>query len=224
MKVADAAATLRRLLTADGWQEYEQAFSQKADRPDTADMLFLKKAYTLSVSISRPQAQPDKTAIQYYVSTLSHDLPVPANARQVEIQDSRWILRCTAPGSLASTSDFYSKALQEIGFVARPHDAASGKTQYISFESDQHDVVLVTLTSTDDHGTKVKLEGYTATFLQAMKDAAAKEKIAREAREKQEALDKAERAKAFEARFKKQDDKINDAIGKALKDAGLPGK
>ena len=83
MKVDEATATLQRLLTAAGWQEYDRAYSRKADRPDASDMLFRKKAYILAVSISRPPDQPGKTAVQYYISTLAHDMPAPSDAKHI---------------------------------------------------------------------------------------------------------------------------------------------
>ena len=52
VKVNEATAAVRRLFTAAGWQEYDRAFSQKADRPDRSDLLFRSKAYNLAVSIS----------------------------------------------------------------------------------------------------------------------------------------------------------------------------
>ena len=97
MKVDEATARLRQLLKADGWQEYDQAFSQKANRPDASDLLFRKKAYNLRASISKPAAAPTKSAVEYIVTTLARDLPAPADAKHVEIQDSRWILMCEVP-------------------------------------------------------------------------------------------------------------------------------
>ncbi len=224
VKVAEATAALRRLLTAAGWQEYDRAFTQKADRPDAADLLFRKKAYSIEVSISRPPAQPDKTAVQYQVSTLAHDLPAPADAAHVEIQDSRWILTCDVPRDLAATVNYYVKAMQEIGFSARSHDPPSGKAMTISFESAEHDVVLVTLTPSDERATKARIEGYSAAFLERAKQAAAEAKSKREAEEKTAAEAKAEMAKKIEAASKQQDAIIQGALEKAMSDAVLPSK
>ena len=76
----EATAKLRQLFTAAGWQEYDVAFSQKANRPDASDLLFRKKAYSLGVSISKLAVQPNKHAVQYFVKTLARDLPAPADA------------------------------------------------------------------------------------------------------------------------------------------------
>ena len=75
------------------------------------------------------------------------------------------------------------------------------------------------LTATDEHTTKVKLEGYSAAFLEAMKKAKVEAKIKLEAREKAETQEKAKPAKALEATSKQQDDMINDAIRKALSES-----
>ena len=215
-KVADAAAALRRRLKADGWQEYERAFSQKADRPDTADLLFRKKAYRVGVWISKPATQPNKSTVQYGVGTLAHDLPAPEDARHVEIKDSRWIMMCEVPRDLDATADYYRKAMREIGFPSQPHETPFGKALALSFESEGHDLVLVSLQAADEHTTKVKLEGYSAAFREAMKKADALAKAKRDAQEKADAQAKAERVKAFEEDFKRQDDLIKGAIDTRL--------
>ena len=109
--------------------------------------------------------------------------------------------------------------MQEVGFPARPVDAPFAKAMTISFESDGHNVVLVNLTATDEHATKVKLEGYSATFLEAMKKAKAEARIKQDAdAAKAEAQAKAERAEAHGQLHKQPDDIINAAIRKALSD------
>ena len=223
VKVSEATASLRRLLAAAGWQEYDRAFTQKADRPEASDLLFRKRAYSVAVSIRKPPAQPGKTAVQYYVTTLAHDLPAPTDARHVEIQDSRWILMCDIPRDLAAAADYYRKAMQEIGFPT-PHETPIGKELTLSFESDGHDIVLVNLKATDEHTTKAKLEGYSAEFLAEMKKAEAEAKLKREAQEKAEAEAKAERVKAFREASKQEDDKFNAVLEKALSGAAQPKK
>ena len=219
-----SAAALRKRLKADGWQEYDRAFSQSANRPETADMLFRKKAYMLGVSINKPATQPKKSAVQYFVKTLARDMPAPADASHVEIEDSQWILMCEVPRDLAGTAEFYRKAMPEIGFPSPAYEAPSGKSLSLSFESPGHDLVLVSLSATGDHATKVKLEGYTAAFREAMKKAEAEAKAKREAQEKAAALDKAARIKAFNEESKRQDDQIKSGIENALKGVGQPPK
>jgi hypothetical protein len=223
-KIDEATATLRRLLNAAGWQEYDRAFSQKAVRPDAEDLLFRKKAYSLGVSISKPAARPNMIAVQYFVKTLARDLPAPADAKHVEIEDSRWILKCEVPGDLKSAADYYRTAMREIGFPDPPRETPFGKELALSFESPDHDLVLVSLTGTGDHATKVKLEGYSAAFREAMKKAEAAEKLKQEARAKEEARAKAEMAKEIKAACKRQDEMMQSAIEKAMKNASQPAK
>ena len=64
-KVDEATAALRRLLRSDGWQEYDQASSQNANRSDSSDSLFRKSGYSVRASINKPATQPDKVAVQY---------------------------------------------------------------------------------------------------------------------------------------------------------------
>jgi hypothetical protein len=223
-KVDDVAAKLRGLFAAAGWQEYDQAFSQKAVRPDAVDLLFRKKGYSVSVSISKSPANPGKTAVQYGVETLARDMPAPADAKGVEIADSRWILKCEIPGDKATAAAFYRKAMPEIGFTAPPYETTSGTSMSLSFESPGHDLVIVSLGGKDARGTKVELEGYTAAFREAMKKAEADEKAKHEAETKAEEADKAARKKAMTEEFKKQDEAINAAVDKAMKGATDPAK
>ena len=223
-KVDEATAKLRQLLKADGWQEYDRAFSQKADRPDASDLLFRKKAYSLGVSISKPAAQPNKSAVQYFVTTLARDLPAPADAKHVEIEDSRWILMCEVPRDLKATADYYRAAMREIGFSAPPRETPSGKSLTLSFESGDHDLVLVSLATTDEHGTKVKLEGYSAAFREAMKKAEAAAEVKREAREKAEAEAKAEMAKKMKADFQAARRRVQCGPGESLERRNATGE
>lgn len=221
----DVATTeLRRRLQADGWQEYDRAFSQKAVRPDASDLLFRKKAYSLTVSISKPATQPNKSAVQYFVTTLAREMPAPADAKHVEIEESRWILMCEVPRDLAGTADYYRGAMRDIGFSAPPHETTSSKYLTLSFESEGHDLVLVSLNAAEEHSTKVKVEGYSAAFRAAMKKAEEADRLKREAQEKAAEAAKVERAKAFNEASKQQDDMINAAIGNALEDATRPAK
>jgi hypothetical protein len=151
-------------------------------------------------------------------------MPAPTDARHIEIEDSRWILMCEVPGDLAGTAAFYRGAMREIGFSLPPHETAMPQSLTLSFESEGHDLILVSLNAADAHSTKIKLEGYTAAFRAAMKKAEEAAKLKREAEEKAAAEAKAAAIKAFQEASKKQDDIINAAIESALKKATQPGK
>ena len=118
---------------------------------------------------------------------------------------------CDIPHDLTAAVNYYGKAMQEIGFSARSHDPPSGKAMTISFESAEHDVVLVTLTPVDEHATKAHIEGYATAFLERAKQAAAEAKSKREVEEKAAAEAKAEMAKTMEAASKQQDAIIQGA-------------
>jgi hypothetical protein len=211
-------------MKSNGWQEYDQAFSQSANRNDASDLLFRRKGYSVRLFINTPAAQPDKVAVQYSVATLEHDLPAPEDAKNVQIQDSRWILMCEVPRDMAATAEYYRKAMQGIGFMSPPHETPAGKSMSLSFESEDHDLVLVSLKAAGDRATQVKLEGYSAAFREAMKKSEIAAKAKRETEAKAAAKDKAERTKGFEEASKRQDAMINDAIGDALKEAAQPSK
>jgi hypothetical protein len=223
-KVDVAAAALRRLMKSEGWQEYGQAASQTANRNDASDILFRKKGYSVRIFINKPASQPDKIAVQSSVATLEHDLPAPDDAKNVQIQESRWRLTCEVPRDISGTAEYYRKTMQSIGFPSPPHETPTGKAMTLSFESDDHDLVLVSLKAADEHTTQVKLEGYSAGFREAMKKAEVVAKAKREAEAKAASQAKAERAKAFEEASRRQDAMIDSAIGNALKEATQPSK
>ena len=94
------------------------------------------------MSVSKSPAN-GKTAVQYNVKTLAHDFPAPADAKQVEIQDERWILVCEVPRVVAATAEFYRNAMAEVGFASPPRETTSNQAVTLSFEADNHDLVLV---------------------------------------------------------------------------------
>ena len=141
---------------------------------------------------------------------------------------------CDTPRDMAAAADFYRAAMKEVGFTAAPKENSSDKWRTLSFESPDHDLILVTLQpakekggkeqgakdqGTREQGTTVKLEGYSAAFLEAMKKAEAAAKLNRAAQEKAAEEDKAARAKAFKEKFDRQDKLIDSAIGNAIKRA-----
>lgn len=220
--VDETAAAIRNLLAAAGWESYERAFTQSAKRADAADMLFRKKAYSVSVSVSKSAAN-GKTAVQYNVKTLARDLPAPPDAKKVEVQDERWVLLCEVPRAVAATAEYYRKAMAEIGFASPPRETTSGEAMTLSFEADNHDLVLVGLQSAGEQSTKVKLEGFTAAFREKLKKAQAEavehSRVTAEAEAAAVAKAKAEHDKAVEEATSKQREMIDSAIGDALKDA-----
>jgi hypothetical protein len=187
-------------------------------------LLFRRKAYCLRVSIRKSPAQPNKTVVQYQIATLAHDFPAPDDARHVEIEDSRWILKCETPRDLAATAVYYRTAMRDLGFTNPPHETSIDKSLSLAFESADHDLVLVSLTAAGKDGTKVRLEGYSAAFREAMKKAQAEEEKKREAQKKAEAEAKAEAEKKFQEASKRQDAEINAAVKDALNGEMHPEK
>lgn len=164
-KVAETSDVLRRVLTAAGWQEYDLAHSQKADNPDFCAMTFRKKACSLSVAVSNAPAKPGRTSVQYAVSAFAHEMPAPADARHVEVQDRQWYLTCEIPRDLAAVAEYYRAAMPDVGFKGKPHETPIDKNLTMSFRSETHDVVLVELKPLDERSTQVTLRGFSAATI-----------------------------------------------------------
>ena len=223
-KVDEATATLRQLMRSRGWQEYDRSGSQAADGGEASDLLFRKKACSVRVFINKPAGEPDKVAVQGSVAMLEHDLPAPEDAQNVQIEDSRWMLTCEVPRDIVGTAQYYRQAMPGIGFPSQPHESPAEKSLSLSFEADDHDLVIVSLKALGDQVTQVKLEGYSAAFRAAMKKEAAAAQAKQDAEAKAAAQAEAERAKEFEEVSKRQDAMINRAIGDVLKEATKPSK
>ncbi len=221
-KVDEATAALRQLMTSGGWQEYGRGGSQAADLSEASDLLFRKKACSVRVFINKPAGEPDKVAVQCSVAMLERDLPAPEDAQHVQIQDSRWMLTCEIPRDMAATAQYYRQAMPDIGFPSPPHESSADKSLSLSFEAEDHDLIIVSLKAAGDQVTQVKLEGYSAAFREKMKQAAATAQAKQEAEAKAAAKASAERAKESEEASKREDATINRAIGDVLKEAMKP--
>lgn len=225
-KVDEATAALRQLMKSGGWQAYDRGGSQAADLGEARDLLFRQKACSVRVFISKPAGEPDKVAVQCSVAMLEHDLPAPEDAQHVQIQDSRWILTCEVPRDIAGTAQYYRQAMPDIGFPSPPHESSADKSLSLSlsFEAEDHDLVIVSLKAAGDQVTQVKLEGYSAAFREEMKKAGATAQAKQEAEAKAAAQASAERAKESDEASKRQDAAVNRAVGDVLKEAMKPSE
>jgi hypothetical protein len=107
--VEEAAAGVKALLIADGWQPYGSAGDS---------MSFKQNAVKLDARVFSPPAQPGKTAIHFAAMQLSADLPVPPDAESVQYSDQLKQVSVDVAGAPEQVIDFYRETLGKTGWIA----------------------------------------------------------------------------------------------------------
>ncbi len=231
--VADTHAELIELLMADGWQPYGRlgrGQSEGNEKENRFAHLF-KSGYHLDVMIGLAPAQNNKTMVQYNVYALSHEIPVPPGASDVEFDDNKWELKCKAPGDFLAVAELYKKAMLAAGLKALPGEQPQEKYVNQRFGTEAGDIVMVQ-TSVKDDQTHVLVSGISAAMLAEIKkqDKERAETEIAAAEEQQEADRKAATEKqAVHDELEKKIDKqqadlekqIQDKVQEALKKAKL---
>jgi hypothetical protein len=173
--VAKTAETLTSALGGAGWQRYEAPFSAKAETPDQQIMTFKKRAQGLNAFITLAPAQGNKTSVQYSGIPFEHDLPVPADAREILFDPSRPYLSCFTGGPVAETMRFLNGELIARGWVpwstknkAKAPDGAIQDTdhgQFSYFVQDGGGAVIALAQLQKDGRTIAKIEPVPASVL-----------------------------------------------------------
>jgi hypothetical protein len=165
-KVPAAAEQVLKALVADGWQPYDRLNAGKAAASDEQRFLKLRKrGYALDVMIVVAPAQHNETSVQYNVTALSHELPTPPEAADVEFDDNRCELKCSVPGDFRSAAEFYRKTMPEIGY--KPLASEDPRETYwnLRFGAENGDVVVVQAASKDGTTTKILITGVPAAVV-----------------------------------------------------------
>ncbi len=117
--VAGVADFTRRELAAQGWHEYTRPNTAMADDPEQQSFTLIQNGLELSVSVGVAPAQGGKTAVQYSVSLLPLDLPVPVDAAGLELEKMllNLSLSYTTPADFETLFDYYSREMTDLGWV-----------------------------------------------------------------------------------------------------------
>jgi hypothetical protein len=117
--VAGVADFTRRELAAMGWHEYTRPHTDMANDPERENLTFIQNGLELSVSVGMAPAQGGKTAVQYSVSLLPLDLPLPAEAAGVELDKFLLSLSLSfaTPADFETLLDYYSQEMTALGWV-----------------------------------------------------------------------------------------------------------
>ncbi len=117
--VTGVADFTRRKLAAQGWHEYTRPHTDMADDPERQHLTLIQNGLELSVSVGVAPAQGGKTSVQYGVSVLPLDLPVPDDAAGVELEKMLLNLSVsyTTPDDFETLLDYYSREMTALGWV-----------------------------------------------------------------------------------------------------------
>jgi hypothetical protein len=167
-KVPAKADWVKKELLKQGWQIYVE--SRRADSPSDELRLFdlRKEGYALGVFISSAKAEGKPTTVQYGVAALGHELPAPADATDIEFDDSAWTMRCDSPSNMEATADYYRKAMPAAGYKPLSGEKPQDKYINLRFGTDAGDIVLVNVTAKAPHHSAVSAFGVPAKVIEKM--------------------------------------------------------
>jgi hypothetical protein len=155
--VAEAVAAVATVLTKAGWQEFAPLNSQRVDLPNLQQRFYRQRGNKLDVSVTEAPAQGGKSVISYQVLALSHELPTPADALEVAFDDAKGELKCSVPRALAEVAADMQKLCAATGLKLTPGEEPTEKRIALRFEAVSGDVILVTITPSDEGPTNVRM-------------------------------------------------------------------
>ena len=117
--VAGVADFTRQELAARGWHEYTRPNTAMANDPERQSFTLIQNGLELSVSVGVAPAQGGKTAVQYSISLLPLDLPVPDDATGLELDKFLLTLSLsyTTPADFETLFEYYSQEMTALGWV-----------------------------------------------------------------------------------------------------------
>jgi hypothetical protein len=162
---AKAEYTVAKALKAEGWQQYSALEARSGGKAGEQRFLDLRKeGYTVHVQIGPYTADGSRTAVHYLVLALSHELPAPPDATDVQFTDERWEMRCETPRDLKAAIAYYEKAMPDAGYTRSAGGVKTESTATLRYETEVKDVILVQL-NTAGGKTRVKLLGIPAAVV-----------------------------------------------------------
>jgi hypothetical protein len=155
--VADAATEVAAIVKKAGWQEFTQLNSQRVDLPNLQQHFYRQRGNKLDVSVTEAPAQGGKSVISYQVLALNHELPAPVDAVEVAFDDAKGELKCSVPRALAAVAADMQKLCAAAGLKLTPGEEPTEKRFALRYEAPSGDVILVTLTPSDEGPTNVRM-------------------------------------------------------------------
>jgi hypothetical protein len=155
-KVPSAADELLKLLTAGGWQVYDRVEGGTAAANDEMRIFKLRKrGYSLDVDVSAAPAENNKTSVEYAARALTHELPTPPHATNVQFDDDRGELKCIAPGDLKLAAEFYRGEMPKLGYKPLAGEKPRENNGNLHFASPRGDEIVVHVEKSSERTVKI---------------------------------------------------------------------
>lgn len=155
--VADTAAAVATILTKAGWQEFAPLNSQRVDLLNLQQRFYRQRGNKLDVTVAEAPALGGKSVISYQILALGHELPTPPDAVDVAFDDAKGELKCRVPRPLAEVAADMRKLCASAGLKDTPGEEPSEKRIALRLEAHNGDVVIVTLSPSEEGPTKLSM-------------------------------------------------------------------
>ncbi len=136
----------------NGWHLY-----RKIEQTDHVRMDFVQNGVHVVASISRSQSPTSagKSMIQYSVSMLRAELPIPQDAEISDFQDYPSArIKLTTPSNVPHTADFYDDAMRQLRWEPAGDHQVNSDSAKLSFRRGKN-VAEILLVAQADGGTQV---------------------------------------------------------------------
>ena len=110
--VAITTAATRKLLAANGWQEF--VYPDPSGHP----MSFKKGQQGLTVTFSQGLGRPDQSVVYYSPDRLYNNVPFPPDASDIVFDDRRPYLSCLTAATVEASLDLFQQGLVAAGWTA----------------------------------------------------------------------------------------------------------
>lgn len=174
--VAITTAATRKLLAANGWQEF--VYPDPSGHP----MSFKKGQQGLTVTFSQGPGRPDQSVVYYSADRLYNNVPFPQDATDIVFDDRRPYLSCMTAATIEASLDRFRQGLLAAGWTAlsaadiaarwpnaKPDETiANGAIAYFSRDvrdgGPKQPPIMLSLLRRDDGKTSVEIK--VAPFMQ----------------------------------------------------------
>ncbi|MDX1964162.1 MAG: hypothetical protein SFX18_13495 [Pirellulales bacterium] len=172
LNVADSHAAMMKSLAAAGWQKYVRPNTSGNNDAERPTVTLRNQGYTLTCSTSAAPAQQGKIVVQITLQTLGNELPAPAEATDVEYDDSDWKLFCKIPGTIAKVSEYYDQAMIAAGHKLFTHDEEQEGKRILRYKTPREDIIMITLEQQPEGIVSVDAQGFPIEILRESKEEA----------------------------------------------------
>jgi hypothetical protein len=156
MKVSATAASVRNLLAANGWQQYNKPYASPPVMLDRIRDQFRKDGNSLRVLVSPAPGKENKSAVEYVIGAIGHQLPAPPDATDVEFDDALYLMICNVPRDIDPVAKYYHDAMTALGFEVGNYAVNESNTVIICKSTDRDAYVALRYEGVN---TRVELSG-----------------------------------------------------------------